>query len=226
MRTGLMVLAMTAVLAVPATAQRIPEELGVRLIPRLGLLAPDDYFYEEFRNFSGDGPVEWTTTSLGRAALLGMGVEVGWDDLPLFVRMEVARSLDGWANAGHGVLRSRVLFEPPEVVTTWLDVPATVTFLGLQGIFPTRLEFLGIQPYVLAGYSGKWYSFGAPIRENTVEAILPEDGFTPSADLGAGFTVRLFGLTFEAQVKDNINSYWGKTQHDLVLSGGLVWQIR
>jgi len=226
MRTGLNILAMTAVLAAPAAAQRIPEEVSLRLIPRLGLLAPDDYLYEEFRNFSGDGPVEWTTTSLGRAALVGMGVEVEWDDLPLFVRMEVARSVDGWANAGHGVLVPRVLFEPPEVVMTWLDLPATVTFAGIQAVLPTRLEFFGIQPFVLAGYSGKWYSFGPPTRENTVEAILPEDGFTPSADLGAGFTVRLFGLTLEAQVKDNINSYWGKTQHDLVVSGGLVWQVR
>jgi hypothetical protein len=202
------------------------DRIRVRVVPRFGLLVPDTYFYEEFKNFSGDGPVEWTTTSLGRAALGGVGVEAEWEGVGVVVRGEVARSFDGWAAASHGILVPRVLFEPPEVVTTWFDVPATITFLGLQALFPTRLEFLGIQPYVLAGYAGKWYAFGDPTRENTVEAILPEDGFTPSVDLGAGFTLRLFGLTLEAQVKDNINEYWGKTQHDVVVSGGLVWQVR
>ena len=43
--------------------------------------------------------------------------------------------------------------------------------------------------------------------------------------MGGGVTFGLFGLTFEAQVKDNINRYWDKTQHDLIFSGGLIWRV-
>ena len=93
---------------------------------------------------------------------------------------------------------------------------------SLQGVLPTRLEYRGVQPYVMAGFTGKWYSFGSPTRENTVGAILPSNGFTASADVGGGVTFGLFGLTFEVQVKDSINRYWDKTQHDLVFSGGLL----
>jgi hypothetical protein len=200
--------------------------LQVRVIPRFGLLAPDSYFYEEFTNFSGDGFVEWTTGSLGRAAFVGLGVEVGFANGGLLLRGEVARSFEGWLSAVHGILIPRTLFNPPEVVNTWFDVPASITFLSLQAVLPTRLGFWGIQPYVLAGFTGKWYSFGSPTTENTVGAILPSNGFTPSAEVGGGFTLGIFGLTFDAQVKDNINRYWDKTQHDLVVSGGLIWRVR
>jgi hypothetical protein len=202
------------------------SELEVSVIPRVGLLAPDSYFYEEFANFSGDGPVEWTTGSLGRAAYVGLGIEVGLEERGIFLRGEVARSFEGWLSAVHGVLIPRVLFEPPQVVNTWLDVPAALTFASLQAILHTRFQFRGIQPFVLAGFTGKWYGFGSPTRENTVEAILPSEGFTPSADIGGGVVFRLLGLTLEGQLKDNINRYWGKTQHDLIVSGGILWRIR
>ena len=102
---------------------------------------------------------------------------------------------------------------------------AVVALTDLQAILPTRFRYRGIQPYVLAGFSGKWYGFGEPSPENTVEAILPSDGYTASGELGAGVTVPLLGFTFDLQVKDSINRYWGKTQHDLVFSGGLVWAL-
>jgi len=196
------------------------------VIPRLGLLAPDTYFYEEFKNFSGDGFVEWTTGSLGRAALLGIGAEAWFETLGFILRGEVARSFEGWLAASHGVLIPRFYFQPPEVVTTWFDVPASVTFVSLQAIFPTRFSLPPVQPFVMAGYTGKWYSFGPPTRENAVEAILPSNGWTPSLDLGGGLTIRLYGVDLEAQVKANINRYWGKTQHDLVFSGGMAWTVR
>lgn len=198
----------------------------IRIVPRVGLLSPDTYFYEEFKNFSGDGFVEWTTGSLGRAALLGLGVEVGLEGLGVNLRGEISRSFEGWLAAAHGVLIPRVFFQPPEVVTTWFDLPASVTFLSLHAILPTRFTFHGLQPFVLAGYSGKWYSFGPPTRENTVEAIFPSNGWTASVDLGGGVTLELLGVALEAQVRDNINRYWDKTQHDLVFSGGVVWTVR
>lgn len=198
----------------------------IRVVPRVGLLSPDTYFYEEFKNFSGDGFIEWTTGSLGRAALLGLGVEAVFEDLGFSLRAEASRSFEGWLAAAHGVLIPRVFFQPPEVVTTWFDLPASVTFLSLQAILPTRFTFHGLQPFVLAGYSGKWYSFGPPTRENTVEAIFPSNGWTASVDLGGGVTFELLGVALEAQVRDNINRYWDKTQHDLVFSGGVVLTVR
>ncbi len=202
------------------------EGVEISLIPRLGLLSPGNSLYEEFKNFSGDGYVEWTNGSLGRAALAGVALEMGYGDPGVRIRGEVARSFEGWLTATHGVLIPRVYFDPPRVVNTWFDLPAAVTWASLQAILPTRLSFRGIAPYVLLGFSGKWYSFGPPNPENTVGAILPSDGFEPSADLGGGVTVGLFGLTLEAQVRDNINKYWERTQHDLSFSAGLVWRVR
>ena len=198
----------------------------IRIVPRVGLLSPDTYFYEEFKNFSGDGFIEWTTGSLGRAALLGLGVEAVFEDLGFSLRAEVSRSFEGWLAASHEVLIPRVFFQPPEVVTSWFDLPASITFLSFQAILPTRFTFHGVQPFVLGGYSGKWYSFGPPTRENTVDAVFPTNGWTASADLGGGVIFRLFGVALEAQVRDSINRYWKKTQHDIVFSGGVVWTVR
>jgi len=36
----------------------------------------------------------------------------------------------------------------------------------------------------------------------------------------------VFGLVFDTQMRDSINKYWGKTQHDLIFSQGLIWRIR
>ncbi len=210
---------------VPVGGASPQEGVRVSLIPRFGLLSPAETFYEEFENFSGDGYVEWTSGSLGRAALVGLGVEMGFGELGVQLRGEVSRSFEGWLTATHGVLIPRVYFEPPSVVNTWLDVPAALTFAGVQAILPTRLSYRGVQPYVLLGFSGKWYSFGDPTEDNTVEAILPSGGFEPSADLGAGVTFGLFGLTFEAQLRDNVSRYWDRIQHDLSLSGGVVWRV-
>jgi hypothetical protein len=203
-----------------------PRDPRIRLVPRIGLISPDTYFYERFKNFSGDGLIEWTTGSLGRAALLGLGVEVGFEGLGLSLRAEVSRSFEGWLAASHGVLIPRVFFDPPEVVTTWFDLPASITLLSLQVVLPTRVTLRGIQPFVLGGYSGKWYGFGPPTQENTVGAIFPSDGWTASLDLGGGLAFEVLGVALEAQVRDNINRYWGKTQHDLIFSGGLGWTVR
>jgi hypothetical protein len=202
------------------------EGLSVRIIPRFGLLSPDTYLYEEFENFADDDPVEWTTGSLGRAAYLGIGLEAGFENRGIFLRGELGRTFEGWLSAVHGVIRPRVLFEPPEIITTWLDVPAALTFANLHLILPTRFEYWGVRPYFLLGGGGKWYSFGEPTEENTVEATLPSDGFTANLDLGAGLTVALWGLDFDLQARDSLNRYWGKTQNDLIFSGGWVWRVR
>lgn len=209
--------------AVPLEAQ---SALEVRVVPRIGLTNPDTYLYEVFANFADDDPTEWTNGSLGRAALLGVAVELGQENRGLFLRGELARTFGGWLSAVHGIVRPRVLFDPPEIVNTLLDVPASLMFANLQLILPTQLEVAGIRPYLLAGGGGKWYQFGDPRQENTVEAILPSGGFTAAVDLGVGAFFSFYGLELDAQIRDSINKYWDKTQHDLLFSGGLRWPIR
>jgi hypothetical protein len=58
-----------------------------------------------------------------------------------------------------------------------------------------------------------------------VDAILPSNGFTITADFGGGILLDLFGITFDLQARDALNRYWGKYQHDLIFSGGLVWRV-
>ena len=202
------------------------EGHAVRLIPRIGLTSPDKYFYEEFAKFADDDPAEWTNGSLGRAAYVGLGLEIGSKDKGIFLRGELAHTFGGWLSVVHGFVRPRVLFNPPVIIYTYLDVPASLTFANLQVVLPTQFEAAGIRPYGLLGGGGKWYHFGSPTESNEVGAILPSNGFTAAIDVGAGASFSLFGLAFDAQLRDNINQYWGKTQHDLVVSGGVVWQIR
>jgi hypothetical protein len=198
---------------------------SVRVLPRVGLIAPDAYLYEQFTNFAGDGPVEWTTGSLGRAFLAGVGAELQWGSGGVLVRAEVLRSFDGWLSAVHGIVIPRVVFEPPEIVNTFLDVPVSMTLTSVQVVLPTRLELWRFQPYVAAGVGGKFYSFDDPIRPNEVDAVLPNNGFTWGGDLGAGVMVEVRGLTVDLQVRDAVSRYWDKTQHDLAYSAALVWEV-
>jgi hypothetical protein len=222
---SIVLLTAVSVLAEPH-AVRAQSDWTVEVIPRLGLVAPDSYFYEVFANFVGDGPVEWTTGSLGRAFVAGLGVEVDVGQSGVRFRAEVLRSFDTWLLSGHNLIIPRVLFEPPQLVSTWFDVPATITMTSVQAVLPLQLAPWGLEPYVLAGVGGKFYAFSEPTRPNDVGATLPSDGFTWGGDVGAGVTVPLFGLTFDVQARDAISRYWDKTQHDLVYSGALKWRVR
>lgn len=207
-------------MAPPGLAQAGP---ALRLLPRAGLVAPDRYFYEVFTNFIGDGPMEWTSGRLGRAFAAGVGVEADLGVGGLMLRAEVERSFGGWLLVTHSLERPRVLFDPPQVINTFLDVPATLTFTSLQAVLPTKLELWRVQPYVLLGVGGKRYGFGEPTRPNDVNAVLPSNGFTWGGDLGGGVTLRAFGLEADFQVRDAVTRYWSKRQHDLLFTGGLLW---
>ena len=210
----------------PARATLAQEDFTIGVIPRIGLLSPDGYFYEQFSNFGDDQPTEWTTGSLGRAAYVGLGMEVGLQERGIYLRGEVGRSFEGWLSAVRGYVQPRVFFDPPEILYSYLDVPAALTFATAQVVLPTQFEYWGVRPYFLVGGGGKWYQFGAPTEENTVGAILPSNGFTATLDLGAGTTFSLFGLDFDLQARDTFNRYWGKSQNDLIFSGGLVYRVR
>jgi hypothetical protein len=215
-----------ALLLLHPSGARGQEDLSVRVIPRGGLLNPDSYFYEVFASFAQDTPTEWTTGSLGRAAYVGLGLEAGWKERGIYLRGELGRSFEGWLSVVHSYVQPRVFFDPPTIINTWLDVPSAVTFAAAQLILPAKLEIWRLNPYFLLGAGGKWYSFDDPTAPNEVGAELPSSGFTGMAQFGGGIFVDLFGLTFDLQAVDTLNRYWGKYQHDLIFSGGLVWEIR
>lgn len=202
------------------------SDLTIGLYPRAGLMDPDTYLYEKFANFADDEPTEWTNGALGRAAYIALGVEAGWQDRGILVRGELGRTFEGWLFVTHAIVRPRVFWNPPEVVYTYLDVPAALTFANIQLVLPTRFNVWGIQPYFLMGAGGKWYHFGDPTEENTVEAILPSDGFTAALEMGTGLTRTVWGLELDLQIRDSLNKYWGKYQNDLIYSGGLIWRVR
>jgi hypothetical protein len=207
-------------------ATPLSAQIAVSLGPRMGMVSPDRYLYEQYTNFSGDGPVEWTDGSLGRALVLGVGFHAGRPDGGAFVRGEVLRSIDTWLSVSRSIIMPRVLYDAPYVETTWLDVPATVLLTSLELVIPTRVTLWKAQPYVLAGIGGKHYAFGEPTEANDVDAILPQDGFTWGGAVGAGVTVPVLGLTLDLQGRDAISRYWSKTENDFIYSAGLLWRVR
>lgn len=218
-------LALWAVALVPANVCA-QDGTRVRIYPRAGIVSPDPLLYQRFTNLTGDGPVEWTETSLGRTVLLGAGAEVELPSGGLAVRAELLRTVRGWLLAGHAIVRPRVLFRPPYVDRTWLDVPYALTLTSLQLRIPTRLRRGPFEPYVLAGGGGKHYAFGESTRPNDVGAILPASGLVLEASAGVGLIVTAPGGRWDVQLRDAVSRYWGKTQHDLVLAGGWLIPIR
>jgi hypothetical protein len=148
-------------------------------------------------------------------------MEVRLGESGAYVRGEILRSFDAWLYVAHSVETLRDMFIPPEVVTTWMDVPVTWTLASVQVVLPTKLELGPFEPYVLLGGGGKSYAFGDPTEETGVEPTLPENGFTWGADVGAGFTVRLNRLQLDVQARDALSRYWGKTEHDILYTGAL-----
>ena len=222
LRYTLMVLVILA-MGQPIAGQ---EPFSVGIMPRVGLFVPDTYFYEEFASFGGDQPNEWTNGALGRSAYVSLGIQAGWEESGLLLRGELGRTFEGWLYVTHALEQPRVLFDPPEIVYTNLDVPMAITFANFQVVLPARFNPWGIEPYFLLGGGGKWYHFDEPTEEYTVEPIFPSDGFTASLELGAGLTRTVRGIGFDLQVRDGLSKYWGKYQNDLVVSGGLIWRLR
>lgn len=203
------------------------EGMQLSVFPRVGLAAPDTYFYEYFNNFYGDGPMEWTTGSLGRAFSAGVGVEIAPRGGKFLIRAEVLRTFDGWLSSVYSLERPRDFFEPPSIDNTWLDIPTSITQTSVQIVLPLRLTLWGLEPYVLGGVGGKFYDFGAPVDDPGVNATLPNDGFTWGGDLGAGVVLPFWrGLRLDLQMRDGVTRYWGKTQHDLYYTGAVLWKVR
>ena len=213
-----------AVLTVPAAVAA--QGGGLRISPRVGMLSPDPYLYEYFANFSGDGPVEWSTGTLGRTFVLGMSVEKDFVGGALVLRGEMMGAFGGWTSVTHSIVVARDLYDPPYVKSTWMDVPSSLSTVGIQALLPIQLLVGPVRPYVMAGVGGKYYDFGEPSPANTVNATLPTNGFTWGGDVGAGLTVPFLGLTWDLQARDAMNRYWGKTQHDFLFTAGALITLK
>jgi hypothetical protein len=226
---------------IPPLAAMLSLAAGLTLLPgaaeaqvhfsiygRGGLYAPDEYFYEEFQKFADEEPTKWSTGSLGRSGMFGVGTELWWGDGDIRVRGELMRTVDAWLRVSHSILYPRILWEPPRIVTEWLDVPYAATLATVQVVLPTRLTIWKVEPFFLVGGGAKYYHFDDPTYPpQDDEVIFPEDGFAYLAEVGFGITIPVWkGLGVEAQVRDTTNKYWQKRQHDFLFSGYVSWTFR
>jgi hypothetical protein len=210
-----------AVALFPASAA---SQTTFSIYSRNGLLAPDAYFYEVYSSFVENAA--WTSGSLGRSFVTGLGVELGFEGTGIKFRGEVLRSFEGWLRISDNRIVGRQLFNPPYITTAWYDAAYTMTLTSFQVVLPTKLRLWGVQPYVTVGGGGKFYDFGETTEENTTEALVPKDGFTWGGDLGAGLLLHLFGgVTVDLQARDAITKYWGKLENDFIYSGALVIRL-
>ena len=208
------------------TASSVRAQIEVSLYPRAGLFAPDGYLYQVYQDFLEAEPTQWTTASLGRAGIFGVGVDLTLGGGDIHVRAEVMQVFDGWLSASHSIILPPNLQRPPLLVTSWMDIPYDMTMTTVQVVLPTRLEVWKIEPYVAAGIGGKIYRFGEPTREYDPNATLPQDGFTWGGDVGAGLTASLTqSLTLDLQARDAISKYWDKIQNDWVFTAAVLWQV-
>ena len=83
------------------TVQPGAAQIQLAFYPRVGLLAPDEYFYEQFQKFVDEEPTEWTTASLGRTGIFGIGAEMTFGDGDIRLRGEIMNAFDGWLIGSH-----------------------------------------------------------------------------------------------------------------------------
>lgn len=199
---------------------------SLRVTPRAGLLTPADYFYEEFRHFGLD-PLEWTEAFILRAPVFGLAAELEIAGTGVWIRGEVARTVDGIMSMRHAVLFPATGFDPPRVEKTDYRVATALTMGSLDLVFPTQLRFGPVQPYVTAGIGGKRYSFDTdPFLDLAERVVLPQPGVVPMANVGAGAVVTVLGATLDIQVRDALSKYWDRLQHDVMVLTGLTFRLR
>lgn len=218
--------AVLAGLMLPASvaAQPGPE---LRIIPRIGVLTPPDWFYVEYAEF-GVIPMEWTEAAILRSAMAGAAVELGFERIGIWIRGEVVRTVGAETAVGHAILHPASEAGPAMVIRTWFYVPTAVTIASLDLGLPTRLRLpRGIQPYVTAGLGGKHYGFdNAALDSREEHVIVPRGGTVPMVNVGVGATMALRGLTLDLLVRDAISEYWGERQNDVMFFGGVKLRLR
>lgn len=228
--------AAVAALLLSPVAAAAQSSFTVHVTPRVGLLTPADYFYEEFAHLGVD-PLEWTNASILRSVVAGLGVQLEIGDSGLWIRGEVLRTVgtdfgdiaprSGEMFVRHAILIESSGFDQPYVESQYFYVPTAVTIGSLDLAFPTRFRLpLSIQPYVTAGVGAKRYDFDTGAIDNPDRSIQhPEEGVTLVGNVGVGATVPIAGVTVDLLVRDALSEYWERLQHDVVWLVGLSWQV-
>lgn len=196
-------------------------KIQLRIEPRFGMLLPGHELYVQYQSYD---PLAWTTGTMGRTGIGGVSAELRFDD-GIRVRGTVMHSFRGWLFTRYAVLVPPIGFNPATEYVTWFDVPAALTTGTIEVVLPTWIHPLGTQPYVLAGITGKRYDFGQPTAADSVGAIMPTNGVVRAWDLGGGVEVTVLGLNLDFQARDTIGHYWGRTQHDIIATAGVVWRV-
>ena len=208
-----------------AGAAEAQEGWAVRVTPRAGVLTPAGWFYYEYSHFGLD-PVEWTEAAILRAPVAGLAAELEIPGTAVWIRGEVLRTFDAITSMTHAVLWETSGFEPPRVERTPYRVDTAILMGSLDLAFPTRFRVGPVQPYVTAGVGGKRYAFDTdPFTDVRGEVVLPQPGTVAMANIGAGTTVRVLGVTFDLQVRDALSHYWGRLQNDVMVFGGISWEV-
>lgn len=216
--------ALTFVLAGPlaAAAQAGPH---VRVIPRAGAVTPADWFYVEYKHY-GTLPTEWTEASILQAPVVGLGVELEFPDAAVWVRGEVVRTVDARLKMTHVVQLQPSGFEPARQEKTFYRVDARVTSGTLDAAFPTVFRVGPVQPYVTAGLGATHYDFDtAPFTDLSDRVVLPQPGTVWAANLGVGAKIHVLGVALDLQIRDAVNRYWERTQHNVMWLGGVSWEL-
>lgn len=209
-----------ATLAMPVAAAA-QLDVALRVTPRVGVMTPADWLYEEFAHFGTD-PFEWTEAAILRAPVVGLAVEAEVPGTGLWVRGELLRTIDAITSMTHAVLLGTSGFDPPRVVRTPYRVATTLTTATIDLAFPTRLTLGPVQPYVTAGVGGKWYGFDTdPYTDLRGTVVLPQSGMVPVLNVGGGATAQLPGFTVDVQVRDALSQYWTRLQHDVMFLAGV-----
>lgn len=221
---AVLALAAAALAPVAAAGQRAAEW---RVMPRVGVMTPPDWFYVEFPSF-GSGPFEWTEAALLASPVAGLAGEVALDGLGIWVRGEVIRTVGARTAVVHALLTPASQAGPGFVSRTRFDVPSSLTVGTIDVGLPTRLRLPGgVQPYVTAGVGGKRYAFDVTELEDRSERIvIPRDGTVPVINVGVGATVAIRGWSLDLLVRDAFSRYWGEQQHDVMFLAGLTIRVR
>jgi hypothetical protein len=203
------------------------EWLEVRATPRAGLMTPADWFYVEFPTF-GVQPMTWTEAAILRAPVVGLAVELAAEELGVWLRGEVLRTVGGATRVIHAVLHPATQAGPAFVIRTDHDVPSTLTLGSVDLGFPLRLRLPGgIQPYVTAGLGGKRYDFDiTELEASEQNIVVPRDGVVPLFNVGIGATIAVRGWTLDLLVRDAVSEYWHEQQHDVLFLAGLTVRLR
>jgi hypothetical protein len=220
------VLTMVLALSVPASAGA-QQWLEVRATPRLGLMTPADWFYVEFPVF-GVQPMVWTEAAILRTPVAGLAVELAADELGVWLRGEVVRTVGGEIAVTHAILHPATQAGPAFVARTRFDIPSTLTMGSIDVGLPLRLRLpAGIEPYVTGGAGGKRYAFDTSALEAREENIvMPRDGTVPLFNIGVGAVVTLRGVRIDLLVRDAVSEYWGEQQHDVLFLVGATFRLR